>query len=555
MTSAAIAVRGLIPPKLPTIKYDGAALAIYALAAVVLLTTTLAGPLLVGHDIHLEYYYAAQAVGGWDASLPHANNASLVITVLAPLISLLFGTHLMYVFAFLYPLLFAFVPVIVYRTARHVMPRHWAIGGALFFIATPVFHMELTAAVRWQMGELVLAGMLWAFVVLRSRWRYPALATLAVAAIFVYYSVALWLLGLLGFAVVSALLHRRWREALATAAVVVLMLGVGTAYYMNVSSGWVAAHLTNVVLNRSVDEGAQQVGITSTGQATRNALEATADESGGLLTGLMSGPRGPVFEAATGLDFMRVDALSKAFRVLQITAQALLVLGTLYLLRRRRLPWHYKTILVYACLVMVAVLVVPRLGWALGLSRAYVLALVSLAPAAAIGAAVVTRWRWPVALAAVAVYMAFTSGLVFNLADYRNIETYTVPYNVGLENARLDTGNYLTRNDDAVARWFDRQTALRPVYGDLGGTVILQHYLSMWESLPIPRSGWVEPLEPGTYYLLLREWNSQQGTMAFWRGPGLREQAMLPASEHATVEVLFQSGDAYALRVVVGSLP
>jgi len=83
---------------------------LYGISAGMVLMTTLAGPHLVGSDIHLEYYYA-QLRAGLDVMQPEVGTpqGTSIITYLSANI---------WVWKVVYPLLFAAIPVLLFYVFR-----------------------------------------------------------------------------------------------------------------------------------------------------------------------------------------------------------------------------------------------------------------------------------------------------------------------------------------------------------------------------------------------------------------------------------------------------
>lgn len=479
---------------------------LYALSLLLLLTTTLASSQLVGSDIHVEYYYAKQAMDGWDSSLPHANNAALSITVLAPFLARLLPIDIIWVFKVVFPAMFAFLPVLLYRLFRHIVDDKRAFLAALFFVVVPSFTLELTGVARQQIGELLMAlGLLTLVQKWSWRIRLPIVTILGVLVTFSHYSLGILFLAFPLTTLVYLGLQRKGRLLMALSASQVVVVGVSLLFFSSVASGWVMTHIGNVV-------AATPVGQT--------AVEEWREDDSAPSTVLVTPPsqQSDMFRTATGLDFMEVDGWGKAFRVVQILTQVAVLVGCVVLLRRKL--GIYKPLLAASLFMLLLAVAYRPIGELLNLSRYYHIALMTMAPAFVVGIEKMTgRWQW-LAPAIIPVYFLFTSGLVFYAVGYDNIETATVPYSIALENRRLDAGAYLTDNDDAVAQWAFEQ-GITPVYADIHGVLVLQHHYTMWDALPLPLE---EDSESMGSYVLLREWNIKKGTLTYWNGPGLRRQ-------------------------------
>ncbi|MFA6358842.1 MAG: hypothetical protein WCY09_09330, partial [Candidatus Omnitrophota bacterium] len=112
---------------------------------------------MVGSDIHLEYYFANQTLlNGWNSSLPHAYNGALSITLLAPALSKLLNVDLYFIFKWVFPLFYSFVPVVMYFIYRKFLTDKQSFFAAIFMIIVPTFFIEVTGIAKEQIGELFL---------------------------------------------------------------------------------------------------------------------------------------------------------------------------------------------------------------------------------------------------------------------------------------------------------------------------------------------------------------------------------------------------------------
>jgi uncharacterized membrane protein len=135
------------------------ALGIVCAAAAVLLSTSLRGWYITGHDIQREYlvYQLTSARNVWNmASYRDAYNACLSITLLPTSLVRLTAVPGIYVFKVVLPLLFAMTPLLVYRTGRNVATKPVALLGAIYFIAFPTFFTDMTFLGRQEIAFLLL---------------------------------------------------------------------------------------------------------------------------------------------------------------------------------------------------------------------------------------------------------------------------------------------------------------------------------------------------------------------------------------------------------------
>ncbi len=114
---------------------------LYLTGVGMVLMTTLAGPHLIGSDVHIEYYWA-QWFSGEDVWEPlrYAPQASSLANSLIPSIT---PFPIIWLYKVVYPVIFASVPVILYFIYRRWLTSTQACFASFLFIAFPAFFMEL----------------------------------------------------------------------------------------------------------------------------------------------------------------------------------------------------------------------------------------------------------------------------------------------------------------------------------------------------------------------------------------------------------------------------
>jgi uncharacterized membrane protein len=129
---------------------------ILMMALALLYQTTLISNYLVGSDIHQEYYWGKLIIenGYWDAAIPGGINSCLSIVMLAPVYSLLLNMDVAWLFKIIYPLFFSLLPLTLFQIFRSQIGSRYAFLAAFFFIAMPMFFMDLTQLARQQISEL-----------------------------------------------------------------------------------------------------------------------------------------------------------------------------------------------------------------------------------------------------------------------------------------------------------------------------------------------------------------------------------------------------------------
>jgi uncharacterized membrane protein len=142
-------------------------LAIVAIALALLLHNALITNYLWGFDIQIENFVAQSVVsnGFWGAA-PNLNyntlnlNAMLSISMLAPLLSVATGISVTWVLKLIFPLLFAMVPLGLYRLYEKQTSPRIALFGVFFFMVTFSFYTELLTMARQEIAEFFFVALL-----------------------------------------------------------------------------------------------------------------------------------------------------------------------------------------------------------------------------------------------------------------------------------------------------------------------------------------------------------------------------------------------------------
>jgi uncharacterized membrane protein len=142
-------------------------LVIGAIALALLLHNALVTNYLWGFDIQYEHFVAQTVVtnGFWGAPPNFTQNtlnlnAMLSITMLAPLLSIATGMSVTWVLKLIVPLLFAMVPLGLYRLYEKQTSSRIALFGVFFFMVTFSFYTEMLTMAREEIAELFLVALL-----------------------------------------------------------------------------------------------------------------------------------------------------------------------------------------------------------------------------------------------------------------------------------------------------------------------------------------------------------------------------------------------------------
>lgn len=137
---------------------------IYLVALSLLLSTSLRGWYVTGHDVQQEYlvFQLTEVNGRWAmAHFQDAYNACLSITILPTEFVHIIDVDSPYVYKLFFQLIFALCPVLTYALARRYFNRGIATLAVAYFLAFPTFFTDMPFLNRQEIGLLfVAAGLL-----------------------------------------------------------------------------------------------------------------------------------------------------------------------------------------------------------------------------------------------------------------------------------------------------------------------------------------------------------------------------------------------------------
>ena len=132
--------------------------AVFVIAISLLYHTSLISMYLTGWDIQAEYYFSNLVTinAHWNPEIPNSCNAVLSVVMLASAYSNICGMSITWVFKIIYPLLFALLPLGLYRVFQKQTTDKIAFLSCFFFTSGYIFYTEMLALARQQIAELFL---------------------------------------------------------------------------------------------------------------------------------------------------------------------------------------------------------------------------------------------------------------------------------------------------------------------------------------------------------------------------------------------------------------
>ena len=133
-------------------------LAVFIIAISLLYHRSLISMYIWGYDIQFEHYLCSliKMNGIWDSTVCMLYNSMLSITMLAPIYSIVQNMEITWVFKIIYPVIFALVPLGLYRVFQKQTNDKIAFLSCFFFVSLFTFYGEMLALARQQIAELFL---------------------------------------------------------------------------------------------------------------------------------------------------------------------------------------------------------------------------------------------------------------------------------------------------------------------------------------------------------------------------------------------------------------
>lgn len=502
--------------------------AIYVISLALLLMTSLRGWYVTGHDIQGEYnvFQLTKHNGDWNISnFPDAYNACLSLTILPTMLWQLMRIDDPYIYKFWFQLLFALVPMLVYRISLRYTNPGLAIIAAIYFISFPTFFTDMPFLNRQEIAYLFVAAIVAMATdpkVSHKAVRIP-IGIFSLGVVFSHYSTSYVFLGTIALGyiahkTITRLRRRRsserekrptgtWRPVIPTVGllnVAILLVGIllwnGLATHTvsglssavsqaleslrggsdSAKSGSVGYSLfgggTTLTPTQAVAQY-YQTALSSTGTAAQRAAAgfysaATLSKYPIISSALPSGnlPLTSIGKAIAGLGLNPVTLNTIMRSGIARLLQLFVAIGLFSAIRRawrRPSGWMAELIaLASGALIIVALQVVlPNISVDYGVLRAFQQAMISFGPLIAVGSLAIFRFvpeKWSLAA-------AFTVAIVFFVSLVG-----IIPQALGGYPAQLNLNNsgayyeiyYTQQQDIAAIQWLQSQ-----VPADGAGTV------------------------------------------------------------------------------------
>jgi uncharacterized membrane protein len=515
-------------------------LAVGMIAVALLFHYSLISTYLIGADVFKEYYFQKLVIENalWNPGMSSIVNSMLSITMLSPVYSLLTGIDSVWVFKIVFMLLFACLPLALFKLYREQTNDKIAFLSVFLFMSFVTFWTSMTST-RQAIAEIFLALLILLALDKRTSTSKMALMIIFAAALvtshygtsyaFIILLILVWLsVRFVRTGLVTSLwqhLRKRYAKSESTVTVspgtgqtflnspfsgafICLFIVLAFLWYINMASG--ATFNTVVLIGSHIYE------------ALGEFLDPTAREAATLL--------------AVGLGEPNVVSIQRhIFQVIQYITQLFIVLGFLGLLvgpKKMRNQGEYLALAFSSLIILLIYIVVPYSA-AMGIYRIYHIMLIILSPLCILGAGVafkaVTRlsqktWRLLRANSALSLryqasfmsafipiilipYFLFNAGFIYQV-------TNDVPGSLPLNLGRVDR-HYFNKQEIRAAEWLaDTADRNSIVYVDYYRQSVLRSMRGhrALESFSLGDEAGLEQLKD--QYIYLGAWNITKGEWA-----------------------------------------
>ncbi len=342
-----------------------------ALICQVLLTTKY----VVIVDANLEYYVfrLTQISGHWGFLNANVNSlitltydSMLSITLLPAVYSTLMNAQSGVVFKILYPFIFCFVPLALYRICEKQFGKLIGLLSALFFVFTSTaFYGEPLGLNRQIVGELffILSIFLLISKTIPLKQRRYLLIIFGTALVVSHYSLAYIYLAIVTILFIISRVKPRFDDTLNTSTVL-LLFGITFAWY-------------------SLGSSAPLMSLVNTIKLTFGDLTKGVSPTTGSASNMFFVPQ--VFTIATWINLL-VSGIANLF----------LIIGVLSI-KGHRISAQYKVMITIAGIILVASFIAPSIASSLNFTRFYGITLLFLSPCFVLGGKtllVITEKAW-----------------------------------------------------------------------------------------------------------------------------------------------------------------
>jgi len=397
-----------------------------AIAIALLFHSSLISNHLNGFDVQFEYYSIKTTVTNsqWYPNIYSKFQPLLSISILPAIYWNVLNIEGVWLSKIVYPLLFAFISLILYKLYRIWLSEKIAFLSVFLFMASNMFYTEMLTLDRQIVAELFFALLLLLFFTRKISTLSKSLCFIifSFALVASHYAIAEIFLGII--LLTWFIFHFIGKRNGATANIRIHLIAIFTtilfSWYIYVSSGAIFNELINMV-----------------DYVYRNTFtEFFNPESRGgtVLLGIGIGNAPPSMLNFTG-------------RAWGYAIEILIIIGFIYLLIKRQniFDKEFSIVLFVNMSLLALSIILPAFAGSLGMTRLYHVVLLSVSPLCIIGIRAISDFVFKsrkefftlaMAILILIPFFLFQTGVIYEIA---RVESYSIP----LSGYRFDSSQYL----------------------------------------------------------------------------------------------------------------
>lgn len=484
-------------------------LGIFLIGSSLILNRTLTSQYLFGSDIHYEYFFQkiVELNSYWDPNISSSNANAMLSTVMLPTVySILLDLDGIWVYKIIYPLIFSFVPLILYQIFRKQISDKYAFLSAFFFMSFFSFFINMSFLPRQQIAELFLVLIVLLIV-------HKEIGSLDKSILLIVFIASL---------VVS-------HYATTYIFIFYIFCVFGLSRFMNdkITSLTISIVLFSIIIAISwyIYASGSSIFISAVNLGDNIYTSITYDMF------FSSNARDPDIARGLGSGIAELAPLHAMHQFLQIITQLLIVSGFIYAILRQRAFKFDRNFLIFSSISMVLIflcIVLPYLASSMNMNRIYQVLLIFLSPFCIIGAELIHRIasnllkiaffknlqiRYLIILIILIPYFLFNAGFV-----YEAIES---PANLKIDLNQSHSKNLSQWSNFVVSpipeqevvscKWLSHKIGGDPVYADAFRVFEILAYGFIRDIIEIRT-----PSVPENCYIFLGYQNVNEGILKCW---------------------------------------
>jgi len=483
-------------------------------------------------NVDNEFYYQNLVVenGFWEVSLSHPTNTVMSIVIMAPVLFNVLGVDTMCIFKLIYPLIFSFVPLVLFRIFSIQLNSRAAFLSVLFFMFTFYFFMEAPLLKRQQIAILFFSLLILSMFTNKiNLFQKTSLAIIfSISLVVSHYAISYICLFIFVLSYILYILSKKLIESK-----VWMFLKSKFNFIENNKNYYdymptiTIFSLTFLILYLIITLSWYM--YTGSGAAFNNPVNLVNHIFMSIGDFLDPSKKSSVIETALGGGFLTAPILRKIWLFFQYLTELFIVVGFINVVIKQKVLSREYIFLSSSCFIfLLFCIIAPFMSFAMNMPRIFFVLLIILAPYCIVGGEV--TWKKFIGLinnicniavkrknhikgfefekvflvAVLIPYFLFNVGFIFEVGGYteKTRELVRIPSSESLSYGKVDTGYYSKQEVTGALRVSqflrdDRKIFADKWYGNDLVSAWRQNVLQYPEDLKIPDQA----------YAFLRGWN------------------------------------------------